>query len=144
MTLPAKVLPPERWVASFILQRQQAHRTPAIRRMEQNYGREGIALMAAAMLSGLVGAAVGFIGIALLFLSGNHGSLLTAGYVLIFAGIALECPAVVRAIQGSTSAGAFAGIVHSRDAPERRRCGNTHSSRQFRMFDMAPAVTLFV
>jgi hypothetical protein len=95
-----RLLPPERWFALFILERQRTHRTPAILRLEQNYGPEGIALLATTILWGLTGSVIGCIGIVFLFVSWGPGPLLHTGYYLIFAGILLECPAMIRAIQG--------------------------------------------
>jgi len=103
------LLPPERWFASFILERQRTHRTPPILRAEQNYGPEGIALMAAAILWCLIGAVVGFVGMALLFLSDDHGPLLHPGYYIIFAGVVLEVPSLIRSIQGASAGRRFRG-----------------------------------
>jgi hypothetical protein len=95
-----RLLSPERRFASFIVERQRTHRTPPILRMERNYGPEGIAFMAASILSGLAGAAVGCTGFVLLLTSQGHGNLLHTGYYLMLAGIALECLAMTRAVQG--------------------------------------------
>lgn len=103
------LLPPERWFAEFILKRQRTHRTPAILRLEENYGPDGIALMAAALTSGLSGALIGCTGIVLLFLSGGRGAPLTAGYCLLVIGILLEIPAMVRAAQGVHAGRRFRG-----------------------------------
>lgn len=104
-----RLLPPERWFASLILERQRTNRTPAIIRLEDNYGPEGIALGAAAIFSGLVGAVVGLVGLVLLFASGGHGPTLHPGYYLLFAAIVLECPAIIRAIQGIYEGRRFRG-----------------------------------
>jgi hypothetical protein len=77
--------------------------------MEQNYGPEGIALMSAAIVSGLIGAIVGFIGIGLLFLSDDSGSLLHLGYYVIVAAIVLEIPSIIRSIQGIYAGRRFRG-----------------------------------
>lgn len=103
------LLPHERRFASFILGRQRNHRTPAIIRMEQNYGPEGIILMSAAIVSGLIGAVVGFIGLGLLFLSDDSGPLLHLGYYVITAGIVLEIPSIIRSIQGIYAGRRFRG-----------------------------------
>jgi hypothetical protein len=104
-----RLLPPERWFASFILERQRTNRTPAITRLEENYGPEGIALGAAAILSGLAGAVIGCVGLVLLFASGGHGPTLHPGYYLLFIAIVLECPAIIRAIQGIYAGRRFRG-----------------------------------
>jgi hypothetical protein len=91
------------------LERQRTHRTPPILRLEQNYGPEGIAMMAATILYVLSGAIVGLIGIALLLLSSDHGPLLTAGYSCMFAGMALEVPGFIRGTQGINAGRRFRG-----------------------------------
>lgn len=104
-----RLLPPERWFASFILERQRTHRTPAILRTEQNYGPEGIALLAAAILFGLCGAITGCCGFVFLFLADGHGPLVGLGYGCLFAAIVLECPAVIRGIQCASAGRRFRG-----------------------------------
>ena len=104
-----RLLPPERWFASFILDRQRTNRTPAIMRLEENYGPEGIALGAAAICSGLVGAVVSCVGLVLLIASGGHGPTLKLGYYLLAVAIVLECPAIIRAIQGIFAGRRFRG-----------------------------------
>lgn len=103
------LLPHERWFASLILERQRTHRTPAILRMEQNYGPEGITLMSAAIISGLIGVIVGFIGLALLFSSGDRGPLLHPGYYLTLAAVLLELPSIYRSIQATYAGRRFRG-----------------------------------
>lgn len=103
------LLPHERWFASFILERQRTHRTPAILRMEQNYGTEGIVLLSAGILAGLVGAIVVLTGFVALFLSDGHGTLLHAGYYLFLVGVVLELPAGLRAVQASVAGRRFRG-----------------------------------
>jgi hypothetical protein len=94
-----RLLPPERWFASLILERQRTHRTSAILRVEQNYGSEGIALLAAAILVGFAGALVGCSGFIFLFLAAGHGPLVGAGYWCFLAAIVLESAAVIRGLQ---------------------------------------------
>lgn len=103
------LFPPERQFARFILERQRTHRTPAILRLEKNYGPEGIATMAATILFALSGAIVGLTGIVVLFLSSGHGPLLTAGYICLFAAMALEVPALFALPRGSTWVDGFGG-----------------------------------
>jgi hypothetical protein len=100
---------PERRFAAFVLERQRTHRAPVVLRFEQNYGHVGIALAATAILLEISGAVVIFSGIILMFVSGNHGQLLTTGYVVLFVGIAVEIPAMIRAIQGIHAARRFRG-----------------------------------
>lgn len=101
--------PPERWFADWILDRQQTHRTPAILRMERNYGPEAIALWAVATIAGLLGGVVGCAGLTCLLLSGDHGALLAAGYSLLLAGIVLEIPSLIRSVQGIYTGRRFRG-----------------------------------
>lgn len=101
--------PPERWFALFILERRRTHQPLKSPHLDQNYGPEGIALMAAAILWGMIGAIVGLTGIALLLASGDHGPLLHPGYYLMFAGILLEFPSITRSIQGIYAGRRFRG-----------------------------------
>ena len=64
------LLPPERWFASLILERQRSHRTTAVLRIETNYGPEGITLWAAGMVTVLPGQLIAFMGILILLLLG--------------------------------------------------------------------------
>jgi hypothetical protein len=90
-------------------ERQQTHRTPAILRLEGNYGPDGMAFMSAAILWGLAGSVVGITGLICLFASADHGRLLATGYALIFIGIILELPSIVRAVQGIHAGRSFRG-----------------------------------
>jgi hypothetical protein len=101
--------PPEHWFASFILERRRTHQPSKSPRLDQNYGPEGIALMAAAILWGLIGAAVGWAGLILLFTSGDHGPLLHPAYYVILAGIVIEVPSMFRSIQGIYAGRRFRG-----------------------------------
>jgi hypothetical protein len=65
-----RLLPHERWFASFILERQRTHRTPDILRIEQNYGQEGIALGAASMATLTPGVLIVGVGTVLVLISG--------------------------------------------------------------------------
>lgn len=103
------LLPPERWFGVLMLRRQQTNPTPPILRLQQNYGPEGIALYAAALLSGFVGGAVALLGIALLVASGDRGNLLLAGYVMLFVGIGGALMAIMRALQMSYVGRRFRG-----------------------------------
>jgi hypothetical protein len=104
-----RLFPHERWFAAFILERQQSHRTPAILRMEQNYGPEGIGLMAAGLVTALPGQLIGCLGILLLLVSGGHGSLPGVGYLLMGLGVLLVVPGSLRYIQGSRAGRSFRG-----------------------------------
>ena len=101
--------PIERWSAALILERQRTHRTPAILRIEQNYGPEGITLIAAGLSSVLPGQLIGCIGIVLLLVSGDRGSLPLIGYSLMGLGVLLVVLGSMRYIQGSKAGRRFRG-----------------------------------
>ena len=100
------LLPPERWFAEFILRRQQTHRTPAIIRMEHNYGREGIILFAAAIMTELLGGVVCAGGVLLLFVIGDSGSL---PYITIGVGALVIAFGMIRTVQGARIGRRFRG-----------------------------------
>jgi hypothetical protein len=104
-----RLLPQERWFASWILERQRTHRTPDILRMEQNYGPEGITLWAAAMSTVLPGALMVLSGFAFMLASGGSGTLLTVGYSLDGLGVILCILGSIRAFQGIRAGRAFRG-----------------------------------
>jgi hypothetical protein len=103
------LLPPERWFASAALERQRTHRTPTILRLEQNYGPEGIALLAAGVLLWLLGVAIAMVGVVVLFVSGGDGLTFRLGNYLLFAAMVVGVPAIVRAIQASYAGRRFRG-----------------------------------
>jgi len=102
-----RLLPQERWFASLILERQRTHRTPDILRMEQNYGPEGIALWAAAVITVLPGQLIAVSGIAFMLASGGGGNLLTLGYSLDGFGAILILLGSIRTFQGIREGRAF-------------------------------------
>ena len=104
-----RLLPQERWFASLILERQRTHRTPDILRMEQNYGPEGIALWAAAVITVFPGQLIVVSGIAFMLASGGGGTLLTMGYSLDGFGVILCLLGSIRAFQGISAGRAFRG-----------------------------------
>jgi hypothetical protein len=95
--------------AAFVVERQQHHRTPAIVRIEANYGPAGIAFGAAAILFGLVGAFAACFGIVMLFVSGGSGTMSVVAYVLLFVAVSFEILAMVRATQGIYAGRRFRG-----------------------------------
>jgi len=109
------LLPHERWFASLILKRQRAHRNsaaprnPATLRMEQNYGPEGMALIAAGLISVLPGMLLGVLGFACLVASGGHPWLLTVLYWLWGIGFILMLWGSIRSFQASKAGRAFRG-----------------------------------
>ncbi len=104
-----RLLPPERWFASFVLERQRTHRTQDITRLEVNYGPEGIALSAVAILWGCTASLLGCVGIVLLFTSGGQGPSLHPGYYILFISIMLGCLGVIRASQAVYAGRRFRG-----------------------------------
>ena len=101
------LLPHERWFAASTLERQRTHRTPDVLRMEQNYGPEGITLLAAAMSTALPGALAAVSGIVFMLASGGGGTLLTVGHWLQGFGVTLIILGQIRAFQGSKAGRAF-------------------------------------
>jgi hypothetical protein len=92
----SRLLPPEHRFALLVLSRQQTHPTPTILRIEQNYGREGVALAAAGLMWGNIGVLFGLVGMISLVVSGDHGAALAIGYILCVAGLTVEIPALTR------------------------------------------------
>ncbi len=97
---------------AFMRERQRTYRTPAILRLEGNYGPDRLAFVSATVFWGLAGCAVGITGIICFFASADHGWLVGAGYVLIVLAIILEFPSIVRATQGIYAGQSFRGDRH--------------------------------
>ena len=104
--------PHERWFARMILARQETHRTPAILRLERNYGPVGISYMAAGLATLLPFQWIGMAGIVLVF--ATHGS--RFAYVLLGVGAVGVLPSLIRLRQG-----AEAGRQHRQGRPFERR-----------------------
>src|SRR5260221_10456069 len=104
---PRHLLPYERWFAALVLRRQATHRTASIRRMEYNYGREGITLFAAALASFYVGAASLIAGFMLMVVSGDPPSRSGLVTFLDLAGLAVMVWAMFRAFQSARAPDAF-------------------------------------
>jgi hypothetical protein len=98
--------PPERRFAAFILKRQQTHRTPAILRLEGNYGPEGMVLFSTTLLWGLCEAFCGVLALVLLFATGG---LTTPTIVFALLTFALFCPTLLRGFQTAKAGKAFRG-----------------------------------
>jgi hypothetical protein len=75
--------------------------------MEQNYGPEGIALWAAAVITVFPGQLIVVSGIAFMLASGGGGTLLTMGYSLDGFGAILVLLGSIRTFQGSRAGRAF-------------------------------------
>jgi len=104
-----RLLPPERWFAAFILERQRNHRTTSVLRIEQNYGPEGIVLWAAGMVTVFPGQLIAVAGILLLLVAGGSGSLQLAGYWLMGVGVMMILLGSVRYVQGVRAGRVFRG-----------------------------------
>lgn len=103
------LLPHERWLARWVIKRQESRRTPAIEKMQANYGTEGIELLAAGWSTGMGAAIVLLVGILLLFVSGTHGSLGLAAFALIGVGAVSEMLPLVRARQAAKAGRVWRG-----------------------------------
>lgn len=101
-----RLSPPEAWFSAWMLSRQQAHRTAPVLRLEQNYGPEGVPLVAAALLWGWCEILVGVLFLVLLVASGG-GSVLT-DILLGLVGV-LFCLAVFRIRQAAIAGRRFRG-----------------------------------
>ena len=77
--------------------------------LEQNYGPDGIALGAAAILLGLAGRRPRLCWNRLLLASGGHNGATLVGYALIFIAIAFAVLGAVRAIKGILAGRRFRG-----------------------------------
>jgi len=104
-----RLLPHERWFASWVLERQRTHRGPDILRLEQNYGPEGMALWAAAWITAFPAALMVVSGIAFMLASGGGGTLLSLGYWLDGFGVILILLGSIRTAQGIRAGRAFRG-----------------------------------
>jgi hypothetical protein len=105
-----RLLPQERWFASYILERRRTHgNSSSTSRLDQNYGPEGIALMAAGFVTAFPGQVTACVGIILLIVSGDHGSVLTIAYWLMFVGVLLVSAGSIRYIQGVYAGRRFRG-----------------------------------
>jgi hypothetical protein len=115
MSIPAtpptnhRLLPHERWLATLVVRRQQAHRPASVLRIEQNYGPDGIALWAAGYATTIPGELIAFIGILLLLLTSDRGRHPAAAYAVIGLGIVLLALSSVRFVQGIRAGRAFRG-----------------------------------
>ena len=105
--MPYRLLPYERWSAGFVLERQRSHRTPTVLRTEQNYGRDGTALLAAALINGIPGQMLVVAGIVLLAASRAQGGVTEVAYWLLGAGATLGAAGIVRAVQAARAGRAF-------------------------------------
>ncbi|MCU1362894.1 MAG: hypothetical protein JWM55_722 [Acidimicrobiaceae bacterium] len=92
-----RLTPPERWFASWALERQGTLRTPTVLRLEKNYGPQGIALMAAGFVWFFTGWIVGVIGIVLLVISNTRDPV---SCYLIYVAIIFEILVFIRCAQG--------------------------------------------
>lgn len=104
-----RLLPHEQWYAGWLLERQRTHRGPFILRMEQNYGREGIILYAAAWINVFPCQVLMMAGLVLLVISGGQGSLTEVTSWLAGIGAVLGVAGLIRAAQAARAARTFRG-----------------------------------
>jgi hypothetical protein len=104
-----RLLPHERWNAVVVLARQQTHSTPAIRRLQQNYGPEGIVLIAAGLASSFLASVIGIAGVVLEFVSRTKGDMGLAAYTLLAVTFCLALLGLARARQAGRAGRQFRG-----------------------------------
>jgi hypothetical protein len=68
------LLPHERWLAAWVLSLQQANPTPVALRQQQNYGPDGVTLLAAGRAGVGFAFIVGIVGIILVLASQASGT----------------------------------------------------------------------
>jgi hypothetical protein len=105
-----RLLPPERWVATWILARQRADPTPYVLRLQQNYGPEGNVLVLVGLTGVFLGNMLGLVGVVLFVASNEGGVVGLIGKLMLLAGslLGLWC-GVIRGIQGSREGRRFRG-----------------------------------
>jgi UPF0716 family protein affecting phage T7 exclusion len=101
------LLPHERWFVRSTLERQRTHRTPAVVRMENRLGPEGVTLYLAALATILPGYVTALAGFALVIAAWRYLSLLNIGIWIMLGGCALSAPGVFRALQARRAGQAF-------------------------------------
>jgi hypothetical protein len=107
MRMQPHLLPYERWLAKALLRRQQIHQTPAIKRMEDNYGVAGITLWAAAFAAGFPGAVLAVASIVLDVAGDGGGTLSVVSGWLFAIAVVLICGSLLRAAQGARAGQRF-------------------------------------
>lgn len=101
------LLPHERLAVTWMLERQQTHRTTAIVCDERNYGPEGVILMGAALSSAVPGAMIVILGMVIMFASFNHNPVLAIAHVVMIIGVVLVVLPMLRILQASSEGRAF-------------------------------------
>jgi hypothetical protein len=77
--------------------------------LEQNYGPEGITLIAAGMVTAFPGQVITLAGIIVLLASGGHGAAVSVGYWMMAAGVLLIITGSIRYVQGVYAGRRFRG-----------------------------------
>jgi hypothetical protein len=95
------MLPHERWMADAVARRQSVVRSDRVQRIEAKFGPGGVAYLAAAMSSVVLGELIGLVGIALLRVSAP------VALALIAVGALLLGFSLVRFVQGRQAGRAF-------------------------------------
>ena len=78
-------------------------------RREHNYGREGIALLAASVLVAIPGMLIGFIGIVLLLASGERSLLIDLAWWFMAIGVLVVGLGLLRHVQAGAEGRRFRG-----------------------------------
>jgi hypothetical protein len=104
-----RLLPYEYGLAQLVLRRQAEHRTRSVLRSEENYGSDGVALMAAGLTNGLAAEMLLLLGILLVAAPRTPGVLTASGSLLLAAAMALMALTVVRLKQAARVGRNFRG-----------------------------------
>ena len=105
-----RLLPHERWFVSLVMKSRQAHQPSKSPRLDQNYGPEGISLIAAGFATAFPGQLAGCVGITLLIMFGSGGgSIVTVAFSLMGAGVLLGALGSVRYAQAGYAGRRFRG-----------------------------------
>jgi hypothetical protein len=104
------LLPYERRAASAMLATQQAHPTaPGVIRSQQNYGPEGVILLAASFAGARYSFPIGLVGFIVALASGFNGIVAITGYSIMGVAIAVATLGAFRGIQAGRAGRRFRG-----------------------------------
>jgi hypothetical protein len=103
------LLPYERWYAGRFLERRRTRRTAAVVRTDQNYGRDGIILIAAALINSLPCQLLLLSGVLLLLVSRARASPAQIAGWLIGVGVVFGVGAFIRCAQAARAGRKFRG-----------------------------------
>ncbi len=104
------LLPHERLIASFVTKRQSVRPDgPALLRMRESYGPEGVGLISAALANLLPGQLAVIVSIVLIAASRDRGSLSEASRIILVLGVCAVILAVFRIAQAVRRSDTFRG-----------------------------------